>query len=170
LFSDVSQISALVVDTAGEPLTSITHPCSFCQAMLQSPAGYQACRASWHAFAGQTQAGSKYFTCHAGLQYVGAPILDGGTSVGVFLAGQFRWQPPDERQESENLRRLASSHHLNLETLSDAAQSVPVIAPDEHARVEAWPFSAARAVQSILHERTGFMTRLQQIADLSQIS
>ncbi len=98
-----------------------------------------------------------------------APILDGGTPVGVFLAGQFRWQPPDERQESENLRRLSSSHNLEPQKLAEAAQAVPVIPPQEHARVEAWPFSAARAVQSILHERSGFMSRLQRIADLSQI-
>jgi len=169
LFSDVSQISALVVDTEGEPLTAVTHPCSFCQAMLHSPSGQQACRASWRAMAQQAQAGSKFFTCHAGVQYVAAPIVDSGMPVGVFLTGQFRWQPPEERQEVENLRRLASTHQISLENLSEAAQVVPVIAPQEHARVEAWPFSAARAVQSILHERTGFMTRLQQIADLSQI-
>lgn len=169
LFSDVGQISALVVDNEGEPLTAITHPCSFCQAILGASTGQEACRSSWRSFAEQAQAGSKYFTCHAGVQYVGAPILDGTTSVGLFLAGQFRWQPPDERQEAENLRRLASSHHINLESLTEAAQAVPVIAPQEHARVETWPFSAARAVQSILHERTGFMTRLQRIADLSQI-
>jgi excisionase family DNA binding protein len=169
LFSDVSQISALVVDNAGEPLTDVTHPCAFCQSMLQNQSGLQACRASWKAFAEGARAGSKYFTCHAGVQYVAAPIMDDSTTVGVFLAGQFRWQPPDERQESENLRRLASSHHLNLESLSEAAQAVPVIAPQDHARVEGWPFSAARAVQSILHERTGFMNRLQKIANLSQI-
>jgi excisionase family DNA binding protein len=169
LFSDVSQISALVVDAEGEPLTNITHPCSFCQAMLDNQSGLQACRASWRTIAQQVQTGSKFFTCHAGLQYVAAAIVDRGTPVGVFLTGQFRWQPPDERQESENLRRLASSHHLPLENLTEAAQAVPVIVPEEHARVETWPFSAARAVQSILHERTGFMTRLQQIADLSQI-
>ena len=44
-----------------------------------------------------------------------------------------------------------------------------MIDPAQHARVEAWPFTAARAVQSILHERLGFMERLQQIANLTQI-
>ena len=46
-----------------------------------------------------------------------------------------------------------------------AAREVPVIDPDQHARVEAWPFTAARAVQSILHERLCFVERLQQIVD-----
>ncbi len=65
LFSDVSQISALVVDNDGEPLTGVTRPCSFCQALLDNQSGLQACRASWRSMAQQAQAGSKFFTCHA---------------------------------------------------------------------------------------------------------
>jgi hypothetical protein len=44
-----------------------------------------------------------------------------------------------------------------------------VIDPSQHARLESWPFSAARAIQSILHERLGFMERLQKIANLTQM-
>jgi len=87
LFSDVSQNSALVVDTQGEPLTQVTHPCSFCQLMLQSPAGLEACRASWRAIAEQAGTGSKFFSCHAGIQYVAAPIVDEGKPVGFFPKG-----------------------------------------------------------------------------------
>jgi hypothetical protein len=47
---------------------------------------------------------------------------------------------------------------------------VPVIAPERHAQVENWPSAAAQAVQSILQERSGFIQRLQKIADLTQIS
>ena len=41
--------------------------------------------------------------------------------------------------------------------------------PAQHARVESWPFTAARAVESILHERLCFIERLQQIANLTQM-
>ncbi len=169
LFSDVSQISALVVDAEGEPLTEITHACAFCDALLQSTGGSVACRAAWRNIAQQAKTGSKFFTCHAGIQYLAAPIQDGSTQVGYFLAGQFRWQPPEERQEAENLRRLSSSYSIPLDQLAQAGQSVTIIPAEEHISIESWPISAARAIQSILHERTGFMARLQQIADLSQI-
>jgi excisionase family DNA binding protein len=169
LFSDVSQNSALVVDAQGEPLTQVTHPCGFCQLMLGNPGGQEACRLTWRTIASQASAGSKFFTCHAGIQYIAAPIVDEGKPVGFFLTGQFHWQAPDAREDTERLRRLSSSFDLPLEQLQQTAAAVPVIDPNDHARVEAWPFSAARAVQSILHERLGFMERLGQIANLTKL-
>jgi excisionase family DNA binding protein len=169
LFSEVGQVSALVVDRQGEPLTQVTQACEFCQLMLKSSSGQEACLESWRNFAGAAHAGSKFFTCHAGLQYVAAPIIDNGKPAGLFLAGQFHWEAPEARVEAERLRRLASAHGLEAEKLQLAAARIPVIQPEQHARIETWPESASRAVQSILHERTGFMSRLQQIAHLSQI-
>ena len=174
LFAEVSQISAVVIDMEGNPLTQISHPTNFCQILLSSPIGANACRSSWQAFARDSVtadgvAGSKFFTCYAGLHYIGAPIMEKDTQIGMFLAGQFYWQPADPREEAERIRRLASAHKVPLQNLQDAAQKIPVIAPDQHPRAEAWPFTAARAVQSILHERLGFMERLQQIANLTQL-
>jgi len=42
------------------------------------PHGQEACRATWREIARQAGAGSKFFTCHAGVQYVAAPIVDDG--------------------------------------------------------------------------------------------
>lgn len=174
LFAEVSQISAVVIDMQGNPLTSISHPTAFCQVLLSSPNGANACRASWQSFASASAAidgttGSQFFTCFAGLQYIGAPIMEKDTQIGLFLAGQFYWQPPDPREEAQRIRRLAAAHGVALQDLQAAAQKIPVIEPDQHPRVESWPFTAARAVQSILHERLGFMERLQQIANLTQM-
>ena len=170
LFSDVGQVSAIVLDEQGEPVTDISRGCAFCQAILSSPKGRQACLNSWKKFAENSRQGSKFFTCHAGLQYIGAPITDQGQQVGVFLAGQFYWQPPDPREKTERLRRLAGMYELNNEDLEKTAETIPVIDPDQHSRLEGWPATASRAVQSIMHERLGFMRRLQQIANLTQIS
>ena len=174
LFAEVSQISAVVIDMEGNPLTQVSHSTAFCQILLSSRSGINACRASWQAFARDSAAvngvaGSKFFTCNAGLHYIGAPIMEKDTQIGLFLAGQYYWQPPDPREETERIRRLASAHNVPLQDLQDAAQKIPVIKPDQHPRVESWPFTAARAVQSILHERLGFMDRLQQIANLTQL-
>jgi excisionase family DNA binding protein len=169
LFSDVSQNSAMIVDAQGEPLTQVTHPCSFCQLMLQNPKGQEACRATWRAIAEQANSGAKTFTCHAGVQYAAAPIMDDGKPVGFFLTGQFHWQKPDDYKESEILQQLSSAYNLPLEQLQQAASAVPVIDARDHDRVKAWPVSAARAVESILRERIGFMERLHQISNLTKI-
>jgi excisionase family DNA binding protein len=175
LFAEVSLISALVIDMHGSLLTEISRPTRFCEILQSSPSGQNLCRGSMQNIArdGATTngaSGSKFFTCQAGLQYIGAPIFDGGVQIGLFLAGQFYWQPPDPREEAERIRRLAEAHNLPLEALKAAAREIPVIEPAQHARVEAWPFAATRAVQSILHERQCFIERLQQIANLTQLS
>jgi excisionase family DNA binding protein len=175
LFAEVGQISALMVDMQGVPLTQISHPTRFCQMLLSSNNGTNACRASWQSFVRDSAAvngssGGKFFTCQAGLQYIGAPIFDREVQIGLFLAGQFYWKPPEPREEAERVRRLASVHNLPEQDLLEAAREIPVIDPSQHARVENWPFTAARSIQSILHERLCFIDRLQQIANLTQFS
>jgi excisionase family DNA binding protein len=170
LFSEVSQIGALIIDLQGEPLTQVSRPCTFYQALTRTPAGQEAYRDTWRVIAQQCANGSKFFTCQAGLQYAGAPILDEGKPLGWFLVGQFYWQAPDPHEESERIRRLASAYQISQEELLRAAREIRVIEPGQQASVETWPFSAARTVQSILHERIGFVERLQQIANLTQIS
>jgi excisionase family DNA binding protein len=169
LFSDVGQVSAMIVDPEGIPLTETSHPCRFCQIIQQSLPGKAACQASWKEFAKQSSAGSRYFTCHAGIQYVSAPILDQENPAGYFLAGEFYWQAPNLNEEAERSQRLAATLDIPAESLAQAASTIPVIETRQHARVEAWPASAAQAVQAILHERIGFMERFQKIANLTKI-
>jgi excisionase family DNA binding protein len=169
LFSAVSQISALVVDSTGEPLTQPSSPCAFCQLVQQNPGGLEACRASWREIARQALAGKKFFTCHAGLQYITAPFMEDEKPGGFFLAGEFYWQTPDAGDENGRMQRLAETHRLSLENLQQEKRSIPVIESSLHTRVEGWPYTAARAIQGILQERTHFVTRLQQIATLTQI-
>ncbi len=170
LFSEVSQVSGLVVDMEGEPLTEASHPCAFCQTVLKSPSGQQACRESWRAFARQGTAGRGYLTCHAGLQYLAAPIRDESNLVGWFLAGQFYAQAPETAQQVIAIQNLARRHNLPQEVLLQAATDILVIDPERQAQVDGWPFAAARAVESILRERTGFIKRLKQIASLTQLT
>jgi excisionase family DNA binding protein len=168
LFSDVSKIGSLYVSMDGTPVTQISRPCRFCQAILSSPSGRKACQSSWQ----ETVQNSRrsYVTCHAGLQYVGAPVSEKNGQIGLFITGQFYLNPPDPGEENERTQRLASEHQIPVETLRQAAAAIPRIEPEQRSALEAWPYSAARAIESILRERAGFMNRLQQIADLTQIS
>jgi excisionase family DNA binding protein len=169
LFSEVALISALVIDMEGQQVTRVSQPNPFYNLLVSTASGQMAMQSSLQGFARDSAAGGKYFTCCAGLQYIGAPILEQDNQVGVFLAGQFYWQPPDPREEADRLRRLAAAHGLPLEELRQAAGAVPVIQPGDQARVENWPLTAARAIHSILRERSGFMQRLQKIANLTQV-
>lgn len=167
LFADVSGLGALVLDTSGMPLTTFSSPCALLALLLENPAGLAAMRAAWGSFTAAP--GSRFFTCPAGLQYTAAPIRSNGELVALFLTGGFYWSPPDPREQAERLRRVSQEYGLPLDALHEAAATVPVIDPAMHQRVETWPQSAARAIQSILQERGSFIQRMQQIASLTQI-
>lgn len=169
LFSSISQMTALVVDMQGNPLTKISYPCAFCAAMNASPSGAAACRASWQDLARKCSSNNQSFTCHAGLNYTGSPILDQGIQIGAFITGGFYLIPPDRYEEAERVKQLASRHQIPTHNLQEMILSVPSVSPEQRSAVEGWPQTAALAVQSILQERTGLITRLQKIANLTQI-
>jgi excisionase family DNA binding protein len=175
LYANISQISAMVIDMQGNLLTEVSRPTRFCQTILSASTGRDAFTNCYRSFAAESAPingakGKTFFTCVSGLSYTGAPIHENGRQVGLFLTGQFYWQKPDPREEAERIRRIAAFHNLSESDLLSAAAEIPVIEPALHARVESWSQSAARAVESILHERTSFIERLKQIADLTQIS
>lgn len=170
LFSDISQLSSLVVDMQGNPLTNISYPCAFCSRIVSSPSGRKACQESWRLIAADCQAKTQVLSCHAGLNYAAAPIFDNGVQIGAFITGQYYSLPPDRYEESERVKRVASLYHLPLESLNDAILSIPVLTAERRPMVESWPRTAAHAVHSILEERTGFITRLQKISDLTRIA
>jgi excisionase family DNA binding protein len=170
LFSDISQLSSLVVDIQGNPLTNISYPCAFCTRIVSSPAGREACKESWKAIATECQTKTQVISCHAGLNYAAAPIYDQGKQIGAFITGQYYMVSPDRYEESERVKRLATMYRIPLDSLNEAVLSVQVISAERRSQVETWPRTAAQAVHSILEERTGFINRLQKIADLSQIA
>ena len=163
LFSDVSRIGSLYVSLEGEAITQISHPCKFCQAILATQSGRKACQESWQGYAQNSR--RSYVTCHAGLQYVGAAVSYKNQEIGLFIVGQFYLASPDPSEEGERIQRLANTYHIAVEVLKQAAATIGVVEPAQRAALEAWPFSAVRAIESILRERAGFMNRLQQIAD-----
>ena len=169
LFSDVSQIGAVVVDIQGEPITEISHPCSFCQMIQSSPTGAEACRASWRAIANNGASG-QFTSCHAGLLYTYAPILDKNEKVGTYLIGQFLLKGYETGEEAAQAKHIAAKYNLPKEAIQQALSTVPVVGPDRQPHLKTWPAAAVKAVQSILVERKGFLERLQQIANLTQFS
>lgn len=170
LFSDISQLSSLVVDMDGNPLTNISYPCSFCTRIVSSHAGRKACQDSWKIIASQCQHKTQVISCHAGLNYAAAPLFDQGRQIGAFITGQYYMFSPDRYEEAERVKRLASLYRLPFDSLAEAILTVPTISSDRRTVVESWPRTAAQAIQSILDERTGLISRLQKIANLTQLS
>ena len=169
LFADLSHMSALVVDKNGLPVTQLSGACAFCRHIMSSPEGAAACQGTWRMIASLGGEVVKSATCHAGLQYTSAPIMENEQPAGYFIAGQFYWHAPEPREQAERLRRLAAQFNLSLEALLEAVESVTIIPEGKQSQAERWPQTAAHAVEHTVKERTGLIQRLQQIANLTQI-
>jgi excisionase family DNA binding protein len=168
LFAEVSGLSAIILDVEGEPQTEISNPCDFCRLLWKSDRGRAACLQNWREFARQAAAGENLLTCHAGLSYWVHPVMENSKRIGWFITGGCLRQSSETAQQ--RLEELSQQYDIPFDLLQDAFEKIPRIPPDIHSRVNSWPAIAARAVEGILRERTSFIERLQQIANLTQIS
>jgi excisionase family DNA binding protein len=168
LFTSVSQCSALIIDQDGEAVTQISQPGPVCELLLSNEAGRELCQASWQKIAKQANGRSEIFTSFAGLKYFGSVILNQNKKQGVFLAGEFYLADSDLTQDLEIIKQTANRCGINEQALMSAAQKVRRLSLTEQQHLSFQPAAAATAVESILSERSAFMERLQQIANLTQ--
>jgi excisionase family DNA binding protein len=169
LYSEISRFGAVVVDMNGFPLTSFSRPTKFSALLMSSVPGRASCHACWKQ-AAEHSATRSLVNSHAGMQFLAAPIYDRGAQIGALITGPFYWQDSDENAESDRIQQLAVDYHLDSDALINAAREIQIIPEDRHAQVEGWPRSTVDAMHSILNERSSFLTRLQQIADLTQVA
>jgi excisionase family DNA binding protein len=154
LLSEIAQVGAIVLDAQGNPITEPTPPCTLCPLLLASPTGEQACRASWRAAA---QTPGQPITCHAGLNYLSAPIYENGQIVAIFLVGQVYLHTPNAHEAGNRIQRLIALHNVNARALIDAANCTPTFSETQLAQIQSWPAKAAAAVEAILSERSGLI-------------
>lgn len=165
LFSTVSQYSAALINPQGELITTISHPCAYCQLYSSSPASLEACRASRKRFIQQAENGETRFTCHAGLRYAGRFVHSGNQVTALFIVGGYR---PGSEQGSVNHRALIKEG-LSERDITRAYEEAPVLPFEQEFKLDTWAEAAAGAFESILQERSAFSHRLKKIADLTQI-
>ncbi len=72
VFAEIANVGAVTTAPDGEPLTKISNSCRFCDLILSSESGRQACVASWRELSAQSDTQPRFTTCHAGLQYARA--------------------------------------------------------------------------------------------------
>jgi excisionase family DNA binding protein len=162
LLSGVSLMSALVLDANGDPVTEYSTQTELSRVVMGSPDGLEAYQAAWHRFSAQP---TDAFECPAGLSSVAAPIAVRGKTVGWFLVGQVFLDAAATR----NTEKLTTQFGAEAGRIAAAILSVPVVTDEQWNLMKDWAGKAAQAVESILRERTSFMLRLQQIADLTQL-
>ena len=168
LLVEIGQLGAVVVDTEGNPLTEVSTTCAFCKLLLANPTARLACQESWRdaALAGE-QSGPA--TCHAGLNYLRAPIYEGDVIVGYILVGQVHLQPCDADSSRQAVEKIIAKYGLDAGPVNAAAEQITCVAEAQKPFIQEWPGKASKAVEAILSERSGFIDRLQRIAQMSRM-
>ncbi|MCB8968936.1 MAG: PocR ligand-binding domain-containing protein [Ardenticatenaceae bacterium] len=165
--AEAMDISAIITNAAGEPITQISNPCHFCQLMLASEKGRAACLSDFSSIAQQTGSASAQITCHAGLQCVGLPIMINGEKSAVFITGQY--QSAAQPAPAHNLQQLAAAYDLDGAALETAVADIPVFNHAKQQKIFAWLPKLTQALSEISQERAELLDRLQRIAAMSTI-
>ena len=170
LFSEISLLPGFTVGLDGELLTEISKPSNLMLHLLSSLPGREGCHDTWLEMVRESTVRTGVVQSKDGFQYAVAPVFDMDVHIGAFITGQFYPFKPDPYAEAERVERMAKLYHLDASILQEDFRKTPVISAERHPQVETWVRAASHAIESILKERTGFLVRLQQIADLTQIS
>ena len=169
IYAGILGIGSLMTNLAGEPLTSIHYASPFCKLIQSTPAGKEACQASWRKITKRGSANQPFQVCHAGLSYVRAPIDYENQTAAWLISGQFYLTRPDPSENNTDLERLAGEYGIPADALQEAARKIPVLKPDQRDQVQEWTPKVAETIESFLCERAELMNRLQQIAALSAV-
>jgi len=167
VFAEIAGVGAITTATDGEPLTRISNSCRFCDLILASKTGRQACIACWRRLAEQVERPPKFVDCHAGLQYARGRIEVDGRLVAVLIAGQLRIDSPSSSEEAKRIQRLADRHELDPEKLFEAAREIPVLDKFKRVQIGSWLERVSQVLAEVGRERAELIRRLQQIADIS---
>ncbi|MFQ5435790.1 MAG: PocR ligand-binding domain-containing protein [Anaerolineae bacterium] len=161
-------ICAITTDTAGVPLTQMSHPTRFCRLIQSSETGRAACQADLSRIARRAGAPRPQVTCHAGLQCAGEPIAINGTVTAVFIACQYTTTPLNS-EGPHHIRQVAEAYDLDPADLVEAAAEIPVLDPAQRQKVADWLPKLTRTLSEIGQERAELLDRLQRIASMSAI-
>ncbi|MBK8987620.1 MAG: PocR ligand-binding domain-containing protein [Chloroflexi bacterium] len=168
--AEAVDVGAIITDTEGVPITTISHSCAFCNLILNTESGQQACIESWRKLAHQHEKLPQFSTCHAGFQYARARIEVDGVAPAMFVAGQFFTAPPDTAVRQAQIERLAEKHGLDAAELAAADRDTHVLNEATQAKISRWLQKLADTFAIISLERADMLNRLQRIADLSGLT
>jgi len=170
VFAEIAEIGAVTTNKDGEPLTKISNSCDFCNLMLASESGFQACVNSWQQLARQSEYSPQFIECHAGLKYARARIELGGELAAMLVAGQFYEQPPDREKEASRIKYLAQTHNIDLEALATAVTNIHLLDERKQVQIGDWLQRVAHTFEEIGTERAELMNRLKRIAEMTSIN
>lgn len=166
IVAEACDVAAITVSGHGAPLTEINRSCEFCQLILSSAEGKRRCLESWESFQNPDESAA-LLECHAGLQYIGSPVEVEGQVAAVLLAGQISTRPFPTGEQKHYLEELAKACDLDLVQLNEKANQLTICDAEQIERITRVTRHTAITLSELAQERSFFLKRLQQIAEMT---
>ncbi|MEK6256481.1 MAG: PocR ligand-binding domain-containing protein, partial [Chloroflexota bacterium] len=149
------------------PVTEISNSCNFCDLILASPSGRQACIESWRELAQTPKGDPQFFQCHAGFQYARGRIELHGTMTAIQVVGQFHNTMPSQEETDQRVKQLAEKHQIDLAELTKASETFRILDRERQTVLGAWLKKVAKTFEIIALERADLLDRLKNISAMS---
>jgi len=169
VFAEIAQVASVTTDQDGIPITEFSNSCKFCGMILSSETGRKECYNSWKNLNFKNNSEKIFNTCHAGLNYAGAPIYQDGKQIAKLIAGQFYSEEQDESLREIQIKQLAKDYSLSANELLEAAKEINGIDERKKNNLSNWLLKVAKSFEQIGRERKEFIQRLQNIAEISKL-
>jgi excisionase family DNA binding protein len=166
VFAEALDIAAVTTDLDGTPLTEISNSCDFCNLILSTGEGRRRCEAAW-----QSVGNGLAHLCHAGLWCVSAPIRIGDQPIAITAGCQAAARSAEGTGQPRQIpvSSLAADLGLSERELQATTGSVRSMAEDDLPRVAKLLRRVADTFSEIGQERLDLISRLQHIAEMSQV-
>lgn len=169
LVADISGLDAIMTDPDGRLLTEPRIQSALNREIISKPGGFESNKFYWQAFAQQALHGKHEFTTPNGIGYAATVIHDHDKPAAVFICGGFLDARRLQNGLQEQHRDLARTWNIPLELVERYYGELPVYDTSGMQKLARWLKSVLHAMQSILNERSNFIGRMNQIANLTRL-
>jgi excisionase family DNA binding protein len=166
-FAHLLGVAAFTVDLDGKPFLPCSRCSRFCQVVHTTEAGMAACQVSWRAMTQARRPEASVHTCHAGVQYAGAPIFVAGQPIAVVTAGQFLTDKPDAEQFRIKAEATGRAIGVDGQALAEARDSLEVVREERALQITGLLATIANTLSAIGYQSLQMRQNLAQIAALS---
>lgn len=166
-FADLLGVMMVITDMQGQPVTEVSNPCGFYQAVMREPDAVAHCVTNWQRLAGNLTLEPRFSASELGLLCARGLIRSADALKGMVFIGGIApepWPP-----EVDGIQELAARFHVAPAYV--AAHLDAVFQLDRRAQDRALQFvqRIADIFSHILEDRTLVHSRLQTIASLTAL-
>jgi excisionase family DNA binding protein len=167
VFATAADVGAVTTTLEGNPLTTVSNSCRFCDLILASPEGRKRCEASWMRLAQATDRAPHIEQCHAGLGYARGRIQIADEFVAMTFAGQF--VASESARQALRVSELARECNIPEADLQQAAAELRIVEPARAKWLLTLLQKVAVTFSHIGEQRLDLLKRLRQVSQLAQV-